>query len=98
MRTTRQLLSSLDAALDSRLFSTGLCELIMAMTVNDLLNREESERLEDYLWDHAPLGFKTINAYWWPPREIRPRHKWLRKRIRIEKMKDTLKSIGLWKR
>lgn len=97
MRTTGQLLLAVDSALGSPLFTSGLCDLIRVMTVDGLLSLEESGRLEDYLWDHAPRG-KTTNIFWWEPTLSEPRHKWLRKRIRKERIKDTLKSIGLWRK
>lgn len=99
MRTTVELLQVLDQYLEHEC-TRGLCALVKTLNNEGLIDYNERVYLERYLEVYAPFG-KTTSRYWWPYGEIAPRRKWLRKRIRIEKINETLnkflKSIVIWK-
>ena len=89
--TTRhivELLQLLDKEVDGPHFATGLCGLINNLTNHTFLTYDENTKLFHYLRD---VSNKTIHSYWWEEGLREPRHKWLRKRIRIEKIKKFLR-------
>lgn len=75
---------------------SGLCINISNLYYNDIITWEENIKLKDYVRENRPkynffsAKFNGVNPpenmFFWEPFEVKPRIKWLKKHIKINKL------------
>ena len=87
MRPIKELLEILDREIDGEYFKTGLCLLMVSLWRHDIININEWNKLEAYIyvnnpdaismdeWDNQRL---SQSLFWWNPGEREPRHEYVR--------------------
>ena len=85
-RTTKELLQLMLEHQD--LFRLGLCRWRVALRGCKIITQEEALKLATYIDKNRPSKYSSIDAFrrrndifYWEPREIKPRIKWLKKHI-----------------
>lgn len=58
---------------------TGLCSAILRLSNQKIITPSEHVRLWIYLHDNRPKS--SVDVYWWPKGEVKPRIKFLEKLI-----------------
>lgn len=63
----------------------GLCSVAGILVRKCIITTCEHKVLTDYLWTHRyPIGYLYF-PYWFKPKAIWPRYKWLTQQIKLEK-------------
>ena len=91
MRTIKELLEGLLE--NKNLFRVGLCQWSSDLRWSEIrINDEECKLLLEYIREHRPSRFSSIDAFkhrkknfYWQPKDIKPRIEWLKKHIRKNK-------------
>lgn len=89
MRTIKELL---ELTLDNKdLFRSGLCIWNLYLRLTHKINEEEYCLLQKYIYNNRPSKFSSFSAfeywcmdsnYYWEPKDIKPRIKWLKYHIK----------------
>jgi len=65
-------------------FEFGLCNWVLVLREEKYITYEEGTLLRNYISSNKPwwIGFRAFTNcpnFWWIPRKIKPREKWLKK-------------------
>jgi len=88
MRTIKEIL---EIMLENKhLFGSGLCNWNAMMYDNKKISHAEYRELRDYIKKNKPITWYNLlgdnaNAYYWKPRDINPRIRWIEKHIKKNK-------------
>ena len=87
MRTAKELLVLLDREIDGGYFKSGLCALIGALLIYEIIDCYEYYELDSYIhvnnphaigmngWDNKRLSERL---FWWPQGDKEPRHEYMK--------------------
>lgn len=86
MRSVKELLELMLERQDK--FSSGLCNLVFSLLVDEEITRKEYYLIRHYIQDNKPSIFSSLSAFksigsgnYWKRGDIAPRIKWIKKQI-----------------